>query len=152
MTYEAEAEIVAVMEEPPGGPNHGRLDGYTLDTQEMVTLGFRYDGGFGVTDEGHGGTKGNPGGHINHPDVYVDADALRAMALAEFGFTADQVESVYHTKKIKAHLTQLRARMDARMLSLRRSGANMYRFAEAVGLNQRTMNRALVRAEEAEGS
>ncbi len=158
-------ETLALMEEPPGGHNSGHkrvsytTDVYdaervsptgthrvSLDTNPLQDL----HGGWGVKHPGHGGTRGNPGGAVVHPDEYVDTDLLRAMALDEFGYTAEQVAAVYHTKKIKSDLTQLRADMDARILGLRRAGANMYQFADAVGINQRTMNRALVRAEEAE--
>lgn len=170
MNDEQHDELLALLEEPPGGHNSGyKRVSYTTDVYDAervsptgthrVSLGTDsanalqdMHGGWGVTHAGHGGTRGNPGGAVLGRDEYVDANLLRDMALEEFGYTAEQVESVYTVKKIKSHLTQLRAEMDARMLGLRRAGANMYQFAEAIGINQRTMNRALVRAEEAEGS
>lgn len=150
MTYETEGfdDIEALMQEPSGGFNHGSLNGVSLDTNQAQTDDYLRGKGWSVVFPYKDGLKGNPGGGTLHPDEYVDTDLLRARALEEFGYTADQIAAVYSRPggAIKHELSQLRAEMDARMLALRDSGANMFQFAEAIGLNQRTMNRAVDRA------
>jgi hypothetical protein len=167
-------DIQELMAEPPGGPNFGRKtidggDGYSGsisgpggdDTQrasrthDLTT--HEYDrserSGFSVVWPSNGGTRGNPGGAVVHPDEYVDVGYLRDLALEAFGFTADEIGSAY-TKNphLSADQRQLRARMGARMLALSRSGGNMLKFAEAIGLSRATVTRALTRAREAEAS
>lgn len=125
-----------------------------LITGEMIEDGGRADGWSVVhvrdNSEDNGGVTTHRG--VLHPDEYVDEDLLRRMVEEEFGYTHEQIESVYSVKKLKTDQRQLRDAIDARMLALRRSGANMFQFAEAIGLNQRTMNRALVRAEASESA
>lgn len=151
MTHE---DFVALMEEPSGGHNHGRLDGNTLDTDESVAFGFRFNGGWHVADIRS--NKDENGGLTSHrgtlfADEYVDTDALRPMVEDALGFTYEQIDSVYSVKKIPHALRQLRDDIDRRLLALSRSGGNMAEFARVVGLNQRTMERALARARTAEG-
>lgn len=147
-------DYASLMEEPSGGHNHGRMDGNTLDTDESVAFGFRFDGGWHVADIRS--NKDEAGGLVSHrgvlaPAEYVDPDVLRPMVEEALGFTVDDVTSVYTSRgRFRNDLRQLRARIDARLLALSRSGGNMAALARSLGINPRTMERALARARAAE--
>ena len=146
-------DYASLMEEPAGGHNHGRMDGNTLDTDESVAFGFRFDGGWHVADIRS--NKEEAGGLVSHrgvlaPAEYVDPDVLRTMVEEEFGFSLDDVASVYTTKRLRHDQRQLRGDIDARVLALSRSGANMAQLANVLGINPRTMERALARARQVE--
>lgn len=165
-----DSDYQGLMEEPPGGVNHGRTkrsmhsgDDYnatgthlTLDTTDALVRDLFWSdiGGFNITGDGHGGTRGNPGGATIHPDEYVDADSLRDAVLKEFGFTSEELSRAYtqRVESVTVEDRELRAEMDARMLELRRQGAHMGHFAGALGISRSTVDRAVKRAREAEGS
>ena len=85
---------------------------------------------------------------VLHPDEYVDEPLLQIMVERRLGFTYEQIRSVY--KQGGTPLTntqrQLRAKIDARLLALSASGGIMALLAQAVGLNEKTIDRALARA------
>lgn len=142
-------DFASLMEEPPGGHNHGRMDGYTLDTQEMVTADFRYAGGFGIAHEGEGGTRGNPRTNdaILGEDEFVDEGLLRRMVEEELGFDLDLVRTIYSSKYLSPDLRATRTSIDARILELYESGANMNAFSRVTGIHRQTMDRARQRAQ-----
>lgn len=85
-----------------------------------------------------------------HPDEYLDAATLRPMVERRLGFTYEQVHSVYSTGgRIPASRRGLRAAVDARLLALSLSGANMDLLGRAVGINPSTLDRAVARAKHA---
>lgn len=102
-----------------------------------------------------GGADG--GGLTAHRGVlqgheYVDAAALRAAVEDELGYTYDQIRSVYRQGPVTGAKRELRDVIDARMLALRRSGANMVELGRAIGLavnasgNCRALDNAVSRA------
>jgi len=102
-----------------------------------------------------GGTDG--GGLVAHRGVlqdneYVDAKILRAAVEEELGYTYDQIRSVYRQGPLSAAKREIRDVIVARMLALRRSGANMAELGRAIGLtisadgHCRTLDNAVSRA------
>lgn len=151
------ADLIEVMEEAPGGENHGRRNGHSLNAEEHRQYDYRFGGGFGIADintmstADAGGITYHRG--VNHPEEYVDDARVRELVEEEFGFTRTQIESVYSKRgKTPAHQRQLRAAIDARLLALRRSGANMDAFRRVMGLTRSTMDRAVARALSAEAA
>lgn len=104
--------------------------------------------GFGVVDTLH--TAGDAGmvAHrgVLHPDEYVDSDVLLDAACEAVGFTHTEITTVYRQGLKSPEQRQLRERIDSRMLALRRAGGNMQQLADALGLNEKTLDRALKRA------
>lgn len=158
-----EEELEGLMSEPPGGVNFGRSaktlgSGWENDgnqTHRHYELGGSSIGyeemrnGYHATYPGDDGTKGNPNGNLVHPDEYVDDDRLREKVEALFGFTVEEVASVYGVKKLKADRLPLREAIDSRVHSLYRAGGNMAALARVLDVNPRTMERALARAKAA---
>lgn len=139
--------LEALMSEPPGGYNHGALDGNSLDTNDHQQYDLRFTGTFGIVGMNEGGTKGNR--DILAPNEYVDWDELKSMAEKELGVEPGEIERLYSAKKLKAHLLPRRAEVDAKILHVYTAGGNMYQFALAIGMNTRTLTRALNRAKQA---
>lgn len=159
------SEFAQLMEEPAGGPNHGRrvstnpeVDGrcLPLEADDWQAAEFMRGGGWSVITAG-GGERQRAGMHAHrgvvHPDEHVDTEALGPLVEAELGFTIDEVHSVYSTGgRIPDHLRGLRGRIDARLLALSRSGANMALLARTLGVAyDPTVKRALRRARGQEG-
>jgi hypothetical protein len=83
-----------------------------------------------------GGADG--GGLTAHRGVlqdneYVDPDVLRKAVEEELGYTYEQIRSVYRQGPLTPEKRELRGIIDARMLALRRSGANMVELGRAIG-------------------
>lgn len=150
-----ETELRELMEEPPGGPNHGRqarvlspedpgLDrGRALGVLSAQARDFRWAGGWAAVDS----TRGSEGrrtlgagdaGMSAHRgvlagDEYIDSDALSAMVERELGFTIEQVRSVYRLGPKTTEQRELRGQIDARLLALSRSGGSMLELARVFG-------------------
>lgn len=149
------------MEEPAGGPNYGRRTSTNpegegrhlpLDSDDWQAAEFLRGGGWTVArvkDPTTSGMHAHRG--VLHEDEHVDLDAFHGMVAAELGFTLEQLHSVYSTGgRIPADRRELRGRIDARLLALSRSGANMDLFGRVSGLNASTLDRALARARDEE--
>jgi hypothetical protein len=98
---------------------------------------------------------------VLHPDEYVDRDALLGLVESELGFSLDDVRAVYRQGRLSDDQRELRGRIDARLLALSRSGANMLELARIFGFSVnagngaggdscRTLERAIARARAAE--
>lgn len=169
-TYAESTEFLAeLMEEVPGGPNHGRTALASRDsdqTERHTALGaddaqareFLADGGWGIVTT-KDGTRAGVTAHrgVLVGDEYVDLDVLQAGVERELGFTIDEVKSVYRQGRMTDAQRELRASIDARLLALSRSGANMAALARLLGFAYderaeqfKTMDRALLRARSAE--
>ena len=83
-----------------------------------------------------------------HPDEYVDENVVRDAAEEVLGFTYEEISSVYKQGPKSPEQRQLRAKIDARLLALSRSGG-LSKLAEILGLNEKTLDRALARARDA---
>lgn len=159
------SDLAQLMEELPGGPNHGRRSapdvGASTSTQplgaaEHQAAEFMRDGGWtiaSIKDGSRAGVHAHRG--VIHEDEHVDLEALRPTVEDELGFTYEQVHSVYRQGPLSADQRELRARIDARLLALSRSGANLLTLARILGLEVkanrtcRVMENALTRAREA---
>jgi hypothetical protein len=95
------------------------------------------------------------------PEEAVDLDVLRPMVEDALGFTYAEIAAAYREGRPSKDTLQLRARIDARLLELSRSGGNMIELAKALGWpievgargeRSSKMARALARARQAEGS
>lgn len=177
-------ELEALMAEPPGGHNHGRVarggnpppaEGDMVDTvspRELDTEFWRaltalgsgersflsdperggrvvdVDAGGGYTGVGSVGMVAHRG--VLHPDEYVHVDELIERVEALFGFTREEVRSVYARDAlggpIPQNLRELRDAIDARVLALSRAGGNIDLLRRIMGLNPTTLKRALSRA------
>lgn len=79
------------------------------------------------------------GGLVAHRGVlqdgeYVDEKLLLRRTEVRFGYTADQVRSVFRQGPLSADQRELRNRIDARLLLLRNAGANMAMLGRVLGL------------------
>jgi hypothetical protein len=124
---------------------------HDLDARGLMSAFFDGPGNEPATDEGvaldsvrnpfmhvvsPGGADG--GGLVAHRGVlqgteYVDADVLRKAVEEELGYTYEQIRSVYRQGPLGSEKRKLRSVIDARMLALRRSGANMAELGRAIG-------------------
>jgi hypothetical protein len=134
-----------LMQEAPGGPNFGRAALSTRDpeqTERHVSLGvgdaqareFMSDGGWGIVtikDGSRAGIHAHRG--VLRGDEHIDVDAVRRAVEHELGFTIDDVLSVYRQGRMTDSQRELRGHIDARLLALSRSGANMLALARIFG-------------------
>lgn|SRR5574340_5084 len=162
-------EFESVMQEPPGGENYGRMASSNpndegrmlpLDVLSMQERDMLQQGGFSIieADRGSGRTGDTYGGGdmgmtahrgVLHEDEYVDEEILRLMVEKRLGLTYAEIAAVYKAGKPTIEQRQQRIRVDATMLALSRSGANLQAVALALGLSEKTIDRALARAREA---
>ena len=105
-------------------------------------------GGFSIIDRTDGGLVAHRG--VLHPSEYVDFFALREQVEEELGFTYAAIAAVYKQGPKSAEQRQQREQIDARLLALSRAGGSLISLAEAIGLNEKTIDRALVRAKAVE--
>jgi hypothetical protein len=105
---------------------------------------LRTTAGWHVVGRSHGGTVAHRG--VLHPDEYVDAARVTAMVEAELGFTVADLGAVYVQGRKSAAQRKLRARIDARLLVLARSGGNLSLLGRITGVHPQTLQRALARA------
>jgi len=83
---------------------------------------------------------------------YVDRDVLRKAVEEELGYTYAQIRAVYRQGPLSPEQRKLRGVIDARMLALRRSGANLVELGRAIGFtisadgHCRTLDNAVTRA------
>lgn len=131
-------DIQSIMEEPPGGENHGRLtdDDHSVELGgvEAQTAEFMRSKGFTVVHEKNqqgSGMTAHRG--VLHPDEYVSGIELQRLVEAELGFTYAQIRAVYRQGPLSKEQRQLREQIDARLLALRRSGANLTELARSIG-------------------
>jgi hypothetical protein len=150
-----------IMAEPPEGDNHGVSAHHYVDAdgaprESRVDLTMRLakldQRGLEGTDSRYGIVDGKEeGGLVAHRGVladgeYVDFFALREQLEEEFGFTYADVALAYKNGRPTATQLQLRVQIDARVLELSRAGGNMAQFAQAVGVSEKAIDRALMRA------
>jgi hypothetical protein len=86
---------------------------------------------------------------VLHPDEYVDIARLLPAVEARLGFTRDELRWVYRQGRKSAAQRMLRTRIEARLLRLAESGGNMEMLARVVGIERKTIGRALARARRA---
>jgi hypothetical protein len=152
--------LEALMQEPPGGYNHGRAASsdpeaegryVPLGVREQQAAAFMREGrGFTVVlegDEHDAGMTAHRG--VLQPGEYVDFFALRSKVEAALGYTYAQISAAYATGRPQADQRQLRDKIDARLLALSVAGGNMTVLAKVLGMGHATMERALARAKEA---
>lgn len=164
--YLAMGELARLIEEPPGGDNHGwkattapedslrsvRAGQVPLGAGDAQHFQFLRDGGWSIVHTRDGSRAGINSHGVNqytvlHPEDYVDSETLIELLEAELGFTLEELHSVYSTGgRIPAERVELRQRIDARLLALADAGANMDLFGRVTGLNGSTVDRALGRA------
>jgi hypothetical protein len=116
--------------------------------------------GFGIVDTSRGTSAGATYGAADmgmtahrgvlHPDEYIDQAVLREAAEEALGFTHEEVSSAYRVGRSTTEQRQLRERIDARLLALSRSGGSMVTLSSALGLSEKTVDRALRRARDVE--
>lgn len=158
-------DLHEIMSEAPGGDNHGvASDAWvdesgaprvtrrdlshrlaSLDQRGLETVGSR----FGiVSGREEGGLVAHRG--VLHPDEYVDTLALRESVLAELGLTHSELIEAYKLGRPTAEQRANRESIDAQFLALSRSGTNLVHLAEALELSEKTIDRAIRRAEDVE--
>ena len=99
-----------------------------------------------VVGRAHGGTRAHRS--VTHPSEYVDDALLLAEVERLLGFTrADVHRCLMSGGRIRANLLPLRDRLDARILELHESGANMAALRRVLGIpSRRIVTRAIARA------
>ena len=157
-------DVKGLMEETPGGENHGYSvvsynddhAGPQVTRRDLAGRLVRMDQGGGYTrDEMPFGVVSgkDEGGLVAHrgvlaPGEYVDGFVLRDAVQADLGFTYGDVASAYALGRPTTEQRQLREKIDSRLLALSRAGGNMEQLAKALGLSEKTVDRALRRARE----
>lgn len=128
-------DIESIMSEGPGGE--------TSSADEFLSAG-----GWGIATLDGGGRDGGLVAHrgVVHPEEYVDADILRDAACEALGFSYEEITSVYRQGPLAPEQRQLREKIDARLLALSHAGGNMRQLAQALAINEKTLDRALNRA------
>lgn len=117
-------------------------DGYGIVSLDRGTgLGTAY----GTSDAGMVAHRG-----VLHPDDYVDTLALREAVLAELGVTYADLAEAYKMGRPTAEQRESRESIDAQFLALSRAGTNIPALAEALELSEKTIDRAIRRAEAVE--
>jgi hypothetical protein len=153
------SDIREIMEEAPGGPNHGRAasnnpegEGRWVDLSESAAQAaeFMRDGGF-IVGSMEGGAQQERAGITSHRgvlrgDEYVDGFRLRDLVEENLGFSYAEISAVYRPGRLTADQRELRARIDARLLALSRAGGNMDALARVLRWDPKTMDGALARA------
>lgn len=99
------------------------------------------------------GSMGDRGGLTAHRGVLTDdewrwlnREAVVADVERRLGFTVDELRRAYCQGRPSAAKLALRARVDGRLLELRRSGANLSLLARVTDVHEKTLSRALARA------
>jgi hypothetical protein len=162
------------MREPAGGTNHGRRASNNpeaegrhlpLGADEWQAAEFMRGGGWIIADTSRGSGGATPGARdagmsahrgVLHSAEYVDPDVLLPMLEEGLGFTYEQVRSVYRQGRLSADQRELRGRIDARLLALSRSGANLALLGRVLGFKVEDdshcepMDNAIARAKAAE--
>jgi hypothetical protein len=128
-------DFEALMQERPDGIETDQ-SGEFWDGFSIVSIGNE-----DVNDAGMVAHRG-----ILHEDEYVDEPLLKLMIERRLGFTYEQIRSAYRQGPTSADTRQLRDKIDSRLLALSRSGGLMTPLAQAIGLNEKTLDRALARA------
>lgn len=106
-------------------------------------------GGWHTVEPGNPERSGGLVAHrgVLHPDEYVDVNVLRAAVEDALGYSYADVSAVYaRGGRLSPEQRQLRDRIDSRLLALSRSGGTMKVLADALDLNEKTIDRALARA------
>jgi hypothetical protein len=103
-----------------------------------------------VRDWLHGGgwhvVKGTAHRGVLHPDEYVDEHRTSVEVERHFGFGRTDVGEVYVQGPKSAAQRELRAQIDARFLEIRKAGGNVELLARYLGMDRKTIGRALTRA------
>src|SRR6185312_14820895 len=99
------------------------------DTPEALRNPFMHVVSAGGADGG--GLTAHRG--VLQDNEFVDATVLRKAVEEELGYTYEQIRSVYRQGRLTPEKRKLRGVIDARMLALRRSGANMTELGRAIG-------------------
>jgi hypothetical protein len=155
-------DIERIMEETPEGDNHGIVVDYFMDDgttqvtrRDLAGRLAKVDQKGLLTGESRFGivVGKDEGGLVAHrgvlqDDEYVDFFLLREQVEAEFGMTYGEITTVYQNGRPNAAVLQNRAKVDARLLELSRAGGNMAQLAKALGLSEKTIDRAIARARE----
>lgn len=155
-------DIQDVMSEAPGGDNHGfaiasYTDGEDTPHRSRRDLTMRLarleqatgQAGFGlVSGRDDGGLVAHRG--VLHHDEYVDTLALREAVLAELGLTHSELIEAYKMGRPTAEQRESREKIDSQLLALSRAGTNLSWLAEALELSEKTIDRAIRRAEAVE--
>lgn len=87
---------------------------------------------------------------VLHPAEYVDPAVIVPAVERRLGFTKAELHLVYRQGRKSAAQRELRARIDARLLELQSSGGNLELLARIVGVDRKTLGRALARARAAQ--
>lgn len=140
------------------------FDGSAAAQRSLEALGFLTDGGWTAVDTTRGTARDTgftPGARdagmtshrgVLHPDEYVDNAELRLLVEAAFGFTFDQVRSVYRQGRLSDEARALRSAIDARLLGVADAGGNVAALGRVFGFHVNesgacaALNNALARA------
>jgi hypothetical protein len=117
-----------------------RPDGIEPQVEDDVQL----DGFTVHRDETSAGMVAHRG--VLHPDEFVDTVELGTLVEETIGFSLIDIRDAYRQGPKTAAVRERRERIDARLLALSRSGGSLATMAALLGLNEKTIDRALVRA------
>jgi hypothetical protein len=137
------SDFAELMEEPAGGRNYGRRregDRFnSLSVEDAQARELLREGGWSIVSPSSNGAGTLPTAGMTahrgvlHPNEHVDHERLVGLVEGALGFTLDDVHAVYRQGRLSADQQELRAQIDARLLALSRSGANMDLLARLLG-------------------
>lgn len=125
-----------------------------VSRRALEERGFLIDGSWRVVSVKGGNQAGGVTSHrgVLRGDEYIDHEKLVALVERELGYTFDDVHAVYRKGRLTDTQRELRGQIDARLLALSLSGANMALLARVLGFvvapngNCKAVDRALARA------
>lgn len=165
----AALDFEALMQEPPGGENHGyaittdeRGDRVRqpLSVAEMQAREFMGHGGWAFVDPRSRASAAGMTTHrgVNAPSDHIDLEHVHEIVEQNFGLTLAEIDAAYTNGRPTHHRAGIRAAIDARLLALSRAGGNLTALARVLGWQIeangtcRKIDRALARARAAEGA
>ena len=150
-------DYAEIMSDPPGGSAHGSRAGDSRTDEGRTrkhrsrplaesALQVEQLDGYSILDP----SRLHDAGMTAHRgdldvDAYIDPAEIQAAVEESLGFTYEEVSSAYKQGPTSAAVRQLRDKIDSRLLALSRARGNMTVLANALGLSEKTVDRALAR-------
>lgn len=152
-------QLDEVMQEPPGGYNHGRASrssarfGINLSAEEMKTsdhlsddnAGWDLSSMEGGAQQSRGGITSHRG--VLHPDEYVHAEALERLLEENLGVSLDEFDEAYRSRgRPSPEVLATRVKLDRVFLAVVEDGGNVEELARILGIARARIYDAAERA------
>lgn len=138
-TFAPLEDLEEIMQEPPGGVNHGRMAGddhwAPLSVEDAQAEEFLQQRGWSLVEASTRGRDAGMSAHrsVTHPQEHIDQELLRVLVEDGLGFSFEEIQASYGNGRPSATRARTRADIDARLLALSRAGGNMLALARVLG-------------------